>query len=62
MQPFASVTVATIGKEPVWSGVPERTPAVESESPVGSDEAVVKVAGVCVPTPDCVNVWLNAVL
>src|SRR5258706_9429714 len=58
VQPFASVTVTTIGKVPCCVVVPDRTPAVESEKPVGSVEAVVNVAGVCVPTPLCVKVWL----
>ncbi len=59
VQPFESVTVATIGKVPFCPGVPERTPAVDRVSPLGSVDAVVKAAGVCVPTPDCVKVWLN---
>ena len=59
VQPFASVTVTTIGNVPVCVGVPESTPAVESVRPAGSVEAVVKVA---VPNaPLCVKVWLNAV-
>ena len=40
--------------------MPERTPAVERVNPLGSVEAVVNVAGVCVPTPTCVKVWLKA--
>ena len=58
VQPAESVTVTTIGNVPVCVGVPERTPAVESESPAGSVLAVLNVA---VPNaPVCVNVWLNA--
>ena len=33
VQPFASVTVTTIGKMPVCVGVPERTPFVASVRP-----------------------------
>src|SRR5438270_6069366 len=61
VQPFASVTLTVIGKVPVCVGVPERTPAVEKESPVGSVPLlIVKFAGVCVPTPLCVKVKLAA--
>jgi hypothetical protein len=57
VQPLASVTVTTIGNVPVCCGVPERTPAVESDKPVGSVLAVVNVA---VPIAlDCVKVWLK---
>ena len=59
VQPFASVTVTTIGKVPGTVGVPESVPFVASVRPAGSVEAVVKVAGVCVPTPLCVKVWLK---
>src|SRR4051812_50008569 len=41
-QPFPSTTWTTIGNDPVCVGVPERTPAVESETPAGSVLAVVK--------------------
>ena len=52
--------LATIGNEPVWSGVPDRTPAAERVRPVGSVEAVVNVA---VPMAAlCVNGWLNGEL
>src|SRR3954451_6177405 len=57
-QPLPSTTCATIGNEPVCVGVPERTPAVESESPAGSVLAVVKVK---VPTVlPAVKLWLKA--
>ena len=58
VQPCESVTSTVIGKFPTTVGVPERTPLVESESPVGSAPlASVKVA---VPmAPVCVKVWLN---
>ncbi len=59
VQPFASVTVTTIGNVPGAEGEPERTPAADRVSPTGSVEDVVKIAGVCVPTPVWVNVWLN---
>ena len=42
-QPLPSVAVTTMGNDPLCVGVPERTPAVESERPVGSVLAVVKV-------------------
>ena len=58
MQPLLSVATTVIGNVPVCVGVPERTPAVESEMPAGSVLAVVKFV---VPMPpDCVNVALNA--
>ena len=54
MQPFASVTVTTIGKLPVCVGVPDKMPKVERLRPAGSVLAVVNVAE---PTaPVCVNV------
>ena len=57
VQPFASVTVTTIGNVPPCVGVPERTPLVASVSPVGS---VLDVVNVAVPTaPVCVNVPLK---
>src|SRR5207244_1718402 len=57
-QPLLSVTLTTMGNEPVCVGVPERTPAVESVRPAGSVLAVVNVA---VPmAPLCVKIWLNA--
>ena len=41
--------------------MPESTPAVESDKPDGNVPLLsVKVAGVCVPTPVCVKVWLKA--
>jgi hypothetical protein len=58
VQPFASVTFTTIGKVPFFPGVPERTPADESVSPLGSVEVVEKVTEP-VP-PDCVKAWLKA--
>src|SRR5437764_155447 len=58
MEPLPSVTVTTIGNEPVCVGVPERRPEAESERPAGSVEAVLNVA---LPmAPDCVNCSLNA--
>src|SRR5437016_1648037 len=61
VQPFASVTLTVIGKVPVCVGVPERTPAKESDTPVGSVPLlIVKFAGVCVPTPLCVKVKFAA--
>src|ERR1700741_3055968 len=60
VQPLTSVTFTVIGKEPGCPGVPESPPAVDSVRPDGSDPlSIVNVAGVCVPTPTCVNVWLN---
>ena len=44
-----SVTVTTIGKEPVWVGVPESVPFVARVSPVGNVLAVVKLAVPCAP-------------
>ncbi len=45
LQVFVSVAFTVIGKVPVCVGVPERTPAVESDIPVGSVPlAIVKVA------------------
>src|SRR5437868_1718341 len=62
VQPLASVTLTVIGNVPVCVGVPERTPAVESERPVGSVPLLmVKTAVVCVPAPVWVKVWLKAV-
>ena len=54
-QPFASVAVTVIGKEPVCVGVPERTPVDGlSPRPLGkaplSDQVIVPVP------PDCVKV------
>ena len=48
VQPFASVALTTIGNEPVWLVVPERTPALESVRPVGS---VLDVENVTEPLP-----------
>ena len=57
VHPFASVTFTVIGKEPAWPGVPESTPAEESDTPEGNEPLLSeKTAGVCVPTPDCVKV------
>src|SRR3954453_7683407 len=57
-QPFASVALTTIGKLPVWVGVPERTPADDSVRPAGSVEAVEKLtAPIVLPA---VKAWLNA--
>src|SRR5947209_2605715 len=58
VHPFESVAFTTIGKVPVWSGVPERTPPLESVRPAGR---VLDVENVAVPIePLCVKVWLNA--
>ena len=58
VHPLASVTVTTIGNEPVCVGVPDRVPFVASDRPVGSVLAVVNVV---VPTVlPAVNVWLKA--
>jgi hypothetical protein len=60
VQPLLSVTVTTIGNEPVCVGVPLSTPLLERVRPVGSVLAVVNVA---VPiAPFCVNVCENAEL
>ena len=60
VQPLPSVTVTTIGNEPVTSGVPLRRPELDSVMPLGSDEAVLNVA---VPmAPLWVNCWLNGEL
>src|ERR1700756_3074762 len=60
LQPLPSVAVTTIGKVPVWVGVPESTPPEESVRPAGSVLAVVKVT---VPTVlRGVKVWLKAAL
>src|SRR5438477_3338471 len=56
-QPLLSVTFTTMGNEPVCVGVPERTPAVESDRPAGSALAVVNVALPIAPV--CVNVCEN---
>ena len=58
VQPFESVTVTTMGNVPCCVVVPESTPPADSEKPVGSVEAVVKVAVPCAPV--CVKVWLKA--
>src|SRR5437870_10662781 len=59
VQPLLSVTSTVIGKLPFTVGVPERTPAVESVSPAGSEPLPsVNVAVPCAPL--CENVWLNA--
>src|SRR6266498_3086381 len=51
--------MTVIGKLPATVGVPERTPAVESDSPAGSEPlASVNVAVPCAPL--CVKVSLNA--
>ncbi len=57
VQPFESVTVTTIGNRPVTVGVPERTPAVESDRPAGSVDAVVNVAVPCAAV--CMKLWLK---
>src|SRR4051794_1630356 len=44
VQPFESVTVTTIGKQPFCVGVPCNVPSESRIKPVGSVEAVVKVA------------------
>jgi len=56
---FESVTLTVIGNDPVWVGVPERTPEAERLIPAGSVPlASEKVA---VPfAPLCVKVWLTA--
>src|SRR5947209_7726417 len=60
VQPLPSVTVTTIGNEPVCVGVPERTPAVDKLSPAGSIDAVVNVV---VPIVfEAVKLWLKALL
>src|SRR3954452_17326714 len=57
-QPFTSVALTTIGKVPVWVGVPERTPADDSVRPAGSVEAVENVtAPIVLPA---VKTWLKA--
>ena len=58
MQPLLSVTVTTIGKDPVWVGVPDRVPFVARVSPAGKVLAVVNVAVPCAPV--WVKVWLKA--
>ena len=61
VQPFASVTLTVIGKLPVWVGVPESTPALESVIPVGRVPlASVKVSGVWLPPVPTVKFWLKA--
>lgn len=57
IQPFESVALTLIGNVPVWVGVPERIPAVESVKPIGNVLAVEK-AIVPMP-PDCVKAWLK---
>ena len=58
VQPFESVTVTTIGNEPVCVGVPESAPFEASVRPVGR---VLAVENVAEPTaPVCVKVWLKA--
>ena len=60
VQPLPSVTVTTIGNEPVCVGVPESMPFVASVRPAGS---VLDVVNVVAPiAPVCVNVSLKAVL
>ena len=55
VQPFASVAVTVKPKVPVTRGEPERRPAGESVTPVGSAPPVT--ANVVVPTPPiCVSV------
>ncbi|MDP9193281.1 MAG: hypothetical protein M3P06_16405, partial [Acidobacteriota bacterium] len=59
VQPFESVAVTVIGKEPVCVGVPESTPFAANVKPAGS----VPVANVNVAlpiAPVCVKVSLNA--
>ena len=54
-----SVTVTTIGNAPPCVGVPDSVPLVASVKPVGSVEAVVKVA---VPmAPVCVKLMERGV-
>ncbi len=48
VQPFASVTVTTIGKVPACVGVPESNPDVDKVNPAGKVEDVVNVV---VPIP-----------
>src|SRR5947209_14910828 len=58
VQPFESVTFATIGKVPTTVGVPESVPFVASVNPEGN---VLDVENVAVPiAPLCVNVCENA--
>ena len=57
VQPLLSVTVTTIGKLPVWVGVPESVPLVARVKPPGKVLAVVKVAVPCAPV--CVKFWLK---
>src|SRR5689334_12869209 len=59
-QPFASVALTTIGNVPLWVGVPERTPPVDSERPVGSVDVVENVTAPTVLL--AVKVWLKATL
>ena len=57
VQPFESVTFATIGKVPTTVGVPESVPFVASVNPEGN---VLDVENVAPPTaPLCVNVCVN---
>src|ERR1039458_1724594 len=59
LQPFGeSVAVTVIGKVPVWVGVPERTPPVDSDSPVGS-EPLASVKFTVPFVPAAVKVWLK---
>ena len=55
-QPLESVTVTTIGNVPSSVGVPESTPAVDSDRPAGSVLAVVNVAVPIAP------LWVNVSL
>ncbi len=60
VQPFASVALTVIGKEPVCVGVPESVPFAASVRPAGSvPEARLNVTAPMPPV--CVNVWLKAV-
>src|SRR5450755_188487 len=60
VQPLLSVAVASIGNVPCCCVVPESTPLVESEKPLGNVLAVVNVPVPCAPL--CVNCSLNAAL
>ena len=54
MQPFASVAVAVELNAPTTVGVPERTPAGESDRPAGSAPAVTDHA-----TAPTAPVWVS---
>ena len=55
VQPFASVTFTVIGNEPVWVGVPDRTPAADSVRPAGN-VPLARLNEVAPMAFDCVKV------